>query len=84
MIRGVVGQITWAYYRAAAIHGYQVTRDGAAWRLRGTVIEHDAFKLTQRPLMFVAPHQHGAWRWPIEAFELQDGQLTARLGPPVR
>jgi hypothetical protein len=84
MFRGVVGQIKWAYYMAAAINGYEVTRTDDGLRLRGTVIQHDAFKLTQRPLMFVAPTKLGECRWPIETFELHDGQITARLGPPVR
>jgi hypothetical protein len=80
-IKGVVGQITWAYYHAAAINGYTVTRSPeGAWTLRACVVTSDAFKLSQRPLMFVAPHSQGEWRWPIEGYELHDGVVTARLG----
>ena len=82
-ITGVVGQIKWHYYVAAAIHGYRIARapDGV-WSLAGIVGVSDAFKLSQRPLAFVAPHAKGEWRWPIETFEITDGALTARLGPP--
>jgi hypothetical protein len=86
-IRGVVGQIKWKYHNAAAINSYAVTRskDGQ-WSLRATVVMSDAYRLTQRPLVFVAPHrQHdrpGEWRWPILDFSIAAGALTARLGPP--
>lgn len=81
-ITGVVGQVKWAYYVAAAINGYTVTRVGPQWSLRATVVTADAFKLSQRPLMFVAPHEKGEWRWPILDYQLAEGALTARLGPP--
>lgn len=82
-IRGVVGQIKWAYYLAAAINNYTVTRDvQGQWRLRATVVQCDRFKLSQRPLVFVAPHARGEWRWPITGYELQAGALTASLGAP--
>lgn len=81
-ITGVVGQIKWHYYVAAAINGYTVTRNEGVWSLRGTVVLSDAFKLSQRPLTFVAPHERGEWRWPIETLQIADGALTARLGPP--
>lgn len=83
-ITGVVGQVKWAYYMAAALNGYTVTRTGSTWILRGTVVASDAFKLAQRPLMFVAPTKHGAWRWPIETVTITGGQLEATLGPPCQ
>lgn len=83
-IRGVIGQVKWSYYVAAGIHGYTVQRDQAgAWSLRGSVVVSDAFKLSQRPLFFVAPHAKGEWRWPLQSSELVAGVLTARLGPLI-
>ena len=83
-ITGVEGQVTWSYYTAAAVHGYTITRtDGAGWSLRGFLGAADAFKLAQRPLVFVAPHAKGAWRWPITELQIADGALTATLGPPL-
>jgi len=89
VIRGVVGHIRWHYYTAAAINGYTVTRvsrDGRRWSLQATVVLSDSFKMAQRPLVFVAKHKRGEWRWPIEHMELQTihglPTLTARLGPP--
>jgi hypothetical protein len=46
----------------------------------------DAFKMAQRPLVFVAKHRKGEWRWPIQLMTLHpDGhRWTATLGPPLR
>ena len=83
-LTGVVGQIKWSYYVAAAINGYAVTRTGkgesAQWSLRGTIVNADAYKMAQRPLHFVAPHQKGEWRWQITSHDIQDGTITATLG----
>ena len=81
---GVVASIRWAYYTAAAVNGYAVTRDPVtkAWSVTGTIVLADAFKLSQRPLAFVAPHQGGAWTWPIlDPVPRVAGPFTARLGP---
>ena len=83
-ITGMEGQVTWSSYTAAAVHGYTITRtEGAGWALRGFLGASDAFKLAQRPLVFVAPHAKGAWRWPITDLSIADGALTATLGPPL-
>jgi hypothetical protein len=87
-IRGVVGQITWSYYTAAAINGYTVTRTKAGqWSLAATVVVANAYNLRQRPLMFVAPHAKGEWRWPIESLDMVTdrgpNQLQATLGAPL-
>jgi hypothetical protein len=47
------------------------------------VVLADAFKMSQQPLMFVAPTERGEWRWPILSVTVTDGALTASLGPPV-
>jgi hypothetical protein len=56
-ITGVNGQIKWSYYTAARIEGYAVYRDkDDRWSMTATIVLSDAFKLRQRPLMFVAPY----------------------------
>jgi len=85
-VRGVHATITWAYYTAAEINGYTITRDAAgSWRLRATMIKANAYNLRQRPLVFVARHDKGAWYWPIrELVTAPDGlTVTARLTAPV-
>lgn len=87
-IKGVVGRIEWGYFSAAAINGYtaQQLADGS-WSLTGTVVAFDAFKLRQKPLIFVAPHKDGEWRWPIRTVDLGEGsgprELQATLGPQL-
>jgi hypothetical protein len=83
-ISGVVGAVMWSYYKAAVIEGYTVVGRGPkgalSWSLTARVVHADAFKLRQRPLMFVAVHERGSWRWPIVSFTLEKGRLTADLG----
>lgn len=95
-ITGVVATIKWGYYDAASINGYTVTvvRPAEAptqrWQLRATVIQADAFKLTQRPLVLIAPHERGEWRWVIRTVRFDGGEfpprapfrLTAQLDAP--
>lgn len=87
-IRGVVGRIDWGYFAAAAINNYTAQRlEDGTWSLRATVVTFDAFKIRQRPLVFIAPHHDGEWRWPINTIELADGhgprELQATLGPQL-
>jgi hypothetical protein len=90
-VRGVVGEITYAYFSAATLRDYVVTRRGrAGWTLRAAIAKRDAFNLTRRPLMFVAPHinqktgARGEWRWPVLDLAVTNTTITATLGEPVR
>lgn len=87
-IRGVVGRFDWGYFAAAAVNGYTARRlEDGTWSLHATVINLDAFKLRQRPLIFVAPHRDGEWRWPVQTLDLSPGQgpreCRATLGPQL-
>lgn len=83
-IRGVVGRIEWRYFVAAAIEGYTVTRSADnQWSLLATVIQADAFKLRQRPLVFAAPYDAGVWRWPIQSLDVGPNHIRATLGEPL-
>lgn len=82
-LRGVVGRVEWGYFTAAAIEGYTVTVDEfRRWSLSARVIQSDPFKISRRPLQFVAPHATGTWTWPIRTLELEHGILHATLGEP--
>lgn len=87
-IRGIVGRLDWGYFPAAAINGYTARQcaDGT-WTLHGTAINVNAFKIRQRPLVFVAPHKEGEWRWPVTRIDLGEGQgpreVQATLGPQL-
>jgi hypothetical protein len=86
VIQGVVAAIKWQYYTAAAINGYSVARTKQGqWSASGIVVLADAFKMAQRPLVFVAKHKKGEWRWPIQSMAIgPDGhRWTATLGPPL-
>jgi hypothetical protein len=86
VIEGVVAEVRWSHYTAAAINGYQLTwkRDVRRWQLSATVVLADAFKIAQRPLIFVARVRNADWEFEILSFDLPGlrGPLTARLGLP--
>jgi len=80
-ISGVDGSLCWGYHQAASLHAWTITRDDDGRLLTATVVSQDAFRVSQRPLAFVATHQRGRWMWPVKELQIQDGALTARLGP---
>ena len=86
MITGVVGQIRWQRFPAAVIEGYRVRRSAAGdWSVSATVVQANAYNLRQVPLTFVAPFEHGEWRWRIRTpvvYERPPFALTADLEPP--
>lgn len=80
-VTGRSGSLKWGYSQAAAIGGWTVTKTADGWSLVATVDTYDTFRLAQRPLVFVAPHQDGSWRWPIVALQITGASLNATLGP---
>jgi hypothetical protein len=93
VFRGTVGQIWWQRYQAAEVQGYTVVPSGARWSLSCQLVARDPFKMSMRPLAFVAPlvkprdlgggiyGTKTEWRWPIETLEIAEGGwMTATLG----
>ena len=80
-VAGVEGELRWSYHRAAVLGAWSIVRDPAGRVLTAIVVSQDTYRVSQRPLVFVAPHGTHAWTWPIETLQLSDGTLTARLGP---
>lgn len=81
-ITGKVAEIKWHTYVAAGIQGFSVMKTDGHWNLRATVVLSDGFKMTQRPLVFVAkvkrrvPPPNTDWRQqvslPESAWTLED------------
>lgn len=80
-VTGVEGSLRWGYHQAAVLRAWKICREESGVTLTATVVSQDAFRVSQRPLVFVATHAKGAWTWPIEMLQIQDGALTAHLGP---
>ena len=81
-LNGARGAIKWGYHTVADVDRWTVGRDDAqALRLSGSVGFVNTFRLSQRPLVFEAPHAKGAWRWELFDLQIRDGALSARLGP---
>lgn len=81
-IDGVTASLRWGYTHAATLGTWTVTkREDGRWNLKATVVSADTFRVAQRPLVFEAPLNNGAWRWPVVELQVVDGSLTATLGP---
>lgn len=81
-LNGADGSLRWGYHHAAALGAYTVTKiDALSWSLTATVLSSDAFRVSRRPLVFVAPHEKGSWKWPIVSLQIEGAQLSAVLGP---
>jgi hypothetical protein len=84
IIRGTAAEIRWAYYIAAGVEGWALRpprKDGPqVWTLSARLVGSDAFKMAQRPLLFVTQFGKGRSVWPIERFQMTGDQLTATLG----
>lgn len=81
IVTGVRASVRWGYHAAATVTAWTVTRDDSGWVLTATLVTSDAFRLSQQPLTFEAPHAHGVWTWPIQTLQIAGAALQARLGP---
>lgn len=80
-VTGVRGFLRRGYQSAAELSAWTVARTPDGWSLTATIQSSHAFWISQRPLVFEAPHANGAWRWPITELLVAGVSLTAKLGP---
>lgn len=80
-VNGLTASLRWSYYEAGVLGAWALTVAGGVRSLTAQVIRADAFRVSQRPLVFVAPHATGAWRWPVVELQIEGATLTATLGP---
>jgi len=84
-VSGVKGSLKWAYHEAGVLGAWTVTTVEGVRTLSAALVSSDAFRVSQRPLRFVATHATGAWVWPIVGeLQIQGASLTAVLGPRER
>jgi len=81
IVHGQTGTIRWGYHLAASFRAWTVTQDGGAAVLEATVVDANAFRLSQQPLVCQARHATGAWTWPIVSLQIVGASLTATFGP---
>lgn len=79
-ITGVHGQLFWGYALAGDVRRWTATRSNGHGTLTGTIATADGYRVQQRPLVFVVPHDKGEWRWPLGTVDITNGVLTATIG----
>lgn len=81
-IVGEFGEVCWGYAVAVTVREWSiVSNNGSGRTLTGTIVQHDSFRASQRPLMFVVPRPHKPWRWSVLSLQIAGASLTATLGP---
>ena len=80
VITGSGGVVKWAYHKAVSLGAWTITAEPTVTTCTATVVTHDTFAASQRPLVLVIPRTTTEWTWPIESLQIVDGTLTASLG----
>lgn len=71
----------WGYHQAATLRDWTIEKSAGGYALSAQVVNADTFRVSQRPLTFVAPVQGGSWRFPITTLQMTGVSLSATLGP---
>ena len=81
-LTGKIAALEWGYHRAATVKTWTVraVQGGGGHTLVGLLADVDAFRLQQRPLVFVVRHAGGVWRWPVLALTIAEKAIEGRLG----
>jgi hypothetical protein len=77
-IAGQAAELRWGYATAATLGAWAVAGAQGDWTFTATIVTHDTFRVSQRPLKVVTPN---GWRWPVLSLQITDRTLTASIGP---
>ncbi len=82
-LTGPAATVRWVYHQAADLGAWTITdaENGTALSVTAVVKSSDAYRLAQRPVVFVVPRPTGVWRFPILELQIAGATLTASLGP---
>lgn len=76
-IKGASAVLKWGYHQAAALESWSIS----GYVVTATVVERDAFRVTQAPLTFEVPRPNGNWTWSVQSLQITGDTLTARIDP---
>ncbi len=78
---GQEGELRWSYHRAAVLSSWSISAEPTSGlRLTATVVNMDAFRVSQRPLTFQVPRPSGqAWTWSLQTLQITGSNLVALL-----
>lgn len=80
-VKGAEGSLRWVYHLAATLRHWTIEKSAGGYSLTATVVNADTFRVSQRPLTFVAPVQGVSWRFPLTTLQITGVSLSATLGP---
>lgn len=74
-ITGQSAEVRWGYYTAATLGPWSVVNG----TLTATVVNADAYRVSQHPLVFVVIRTKGVWTWPMTSVQIAGQTLSACL-----
>ena len=83
VFRGEAAELRWGYHPAAVVKDWTMTpQDASSVSVTAHVVSSDAYRVSQRPIVFTVPRPTSVWRYPVLSLQIVGQTLTAVLGPP--
>lgn len=79
--RGRDGRIVWGYYEAAVVPQWEFTGNAERGTISGVATSLDAFRVSQRPLVFTVTKPRTVWKWRIQELQIHGQTVTMTVGP---
>lgn len=80
VFRGNAAELRWGYHVAATLKDWTLTpQDASRCTVTAQVVSSDAYRVTQRPIVFTVPRQASVWRWTVESLQIAGKSMSASL-----
>jgi hypothetical protein len=79
--RGDAAELRWGYHPAATLKDWTMTPQDSSFSVTAHVVSSDAYRVSQRPIVFTVPRQTTVWQYPVLELQIVGQTLTATLGP---
>ncbi len=81
VFRGEAAELRWGYHPAATLKDWILTPSATSLTVTARIVSSDAYRVSQRPIVFAVPRQAVTWRWPVLSLQIVGETMTASLGP---
>lgn len=82
VFRGEAAELRWGYHSAATLKDWTLTpQDASRFTVTAQVVSSDAYRVSQRPIVFMVHRQASDWKWAVESLQITGSSFSATLGP---
>lgn len=80
VFRGESAELRWGYHVAATVKDWELTpQDSSRFTVTARVVSSDAFRVTQRPIVFTVQRKASVWRWTVESLQFVGETMSASI-----